>query len=142
MDDAFGERAASGIGVGDAEDIGVGDGFGGEAGAEDVADDSARAGGAAAVGFDGAGVIVGFDFEADGVGFVEGDGAGVVGEDGEAEGIVGVAVFDGLGAGEDGFLDEVGVVAGADLAILVIADFDIDGALEGFVDAVLTPGLG
>ena len=47
--------------------------------------DKCRAGGAAAVGFDGAGVVVGFGLEADGVGFVEGDDAGVVDEDGEAE---------------------------------------------------------
>ena len=69
---------------GDAEDVGVGDGAGGQAGAHDVADAPADAGGRAAVGLNGGGVVVGFDFDADGVGVVEADDAGVVFEDGDA----------------------------------------------------------
>jgi hypothetical protein len=68
----------------DAEDIGVGDGLGGESGGDDIADAAADAGGGAAVGLEGAGVVVGLDLDVDGVVFVEGDDARVVDEDGEA----------------------------------------------------------
>ena len=73
------------VGIGDAEDVGVGDGLGGQAGAQDVADHAADAGGRAAVGLDGGGVVVRLDLEADRIRVVEGDDAGVVLEDGEAE---------------------------------------------------------
>ena len=63
-------------------------GLGAEAGADDIADAAADAGGRAAVGFDGGGAVVGFDLHADGVFVVEGDDAGVVFEDGEGPGFV------------------------------------------------------
>ena len=47
-----------------------------------------------------------------------------------------------LGALEDRVLDQVLVVARAELLAGLIADFDLDRALERLVDAVLAPGLG
>ena len=53
--------------------------------AHDVADATADARGGAAVGFDRAGVVVGFDLDADPVDLIEGDDARVVLEDADAE---------------------------------------------------------
>ncbi len=123
--------------MGDAEDVGVGDGLGAQPGAHDVADAAADAGGAAAVGLDGAGVVVGFDFEADGVGFVEDDDAGVVLEDAEAERFL--AFCDQIfGALENRLFDQVSVCA-EDFSRFVD---DLNGAFERFMNAVLAPGLG
>ena len=47
-----------------------------------------------------------------------------------------------LRALEDRVLDQVLVGAGAELLAGLIPDFDLDGALERLVDAVLAPGLG
>src|SRR5437867_1320763 len=52
VDNAFGQGFL--IRIRDAEDVGVGDRFGGQSGAEDVPDDAADAGGASAIRFDGA----------------------------------------------------------------------------------------
>jgi hypothetical protein len=80
-------KAARGDGldvrVRNAEDIGVGDGLGGESGADDIADAAAHARRGAAVGLDRGGVVVGLDLDADGVVFVERDNARVVDEHGE-----------------------------------------------------------
>ena len=69
------------VGRGDAEDVGVADRLGAQAGAHRVADHAAEAGVGAAVGVDRRGVVVRLDLEADVVLVVEPDDARVVGED-------------------------------------------------------------
>lgn len=89
------------VGVRDAEDVGGGEWFCGESGSDDVADAPSDSGGGAAVGFEGRGVVVCFDFEADGGVFVEFDDACVIDEDGE-EPLVESVVHEFEGGGGDG----------------------------------------
>ncbi len=115
------------VGGRDAEHVGVSDRLGGAAGSEDVSDDAAEAGVRAAVGVDGGGVIMGFDLEADVEGVVEPDDAGVVFED--AHEPVEVEVGRRL---KDCLFEEV----------VVVFALEFHESLEGFVGAVLAPGLG
>ena len=78
-----------------------------QAGAHDVADAAADAGGGAAVGLEGAGVVVGFDLDGDAVDVVEADDAGVVVEDADEPAFFGGAlplVFEVEGGLGDGLL--------------------------------------
>ena len=103
MDAAGGD--VCGVGVCDAEDVGACDRLCGETCSHDVADASADAGCCAAVGFDGGGVVVCFDLDADGVFIVEGDDAGVVYEDAECP--VDAVSDEFVGCGGNGGLEEV-----------------------------------
>ena len=81
MEHAGRQRVGRHVGRGDAEDVGVADRLGAQAGAQRVADHAAEARVRAAVGVDGRGVVVGLDLEADVELVVEPDDARVVGED-------------------------------------------------------------
>ena len=127
MQDPGREGVGGGVGRGDAEDVGVADRLGPEAGAEGVADHAAESCVGPAVGVDRRGVVVSLDLEADVMVGVEPDDAGVVGEDGDEP----VAPHLLRGA-EDGPLEEV-----IDHLAVVL-----DPAAEGLVRAMLAPGLG
>ncbi len=68
---------------------------------------AADAGGRAAVGLDGGGVVVGFDLDADGVGVVERDDAGVVDKDAHAPVVVRGVLHEVVRGGGDGLLEQV-----------------------------------
>ena len=85
---------------------------------------------------------MGFDFKADGIGFIEGDDTGVVDEDAQAEILVGPAIGQFHRAFEDGFSDEVCVLPCFQNVPRSILHLDIDGTLQRLVYAMLAPGLG
>ena len=137
--------------VRDAEDIGGGNGLGGQAGADDVAYAAADAGGGAAVGLEGGGVVVGLDLDAHGVVVVEADDARVVDEYGL--GPIEPLVDELEGRRCNGGLEEVvdgdravvvDLVVGARGPVDVgdVRAVVVDCCFEGLVDAVLGPGLG
>ena len=124
------------IGVADAEDVEVGNRLCPQAGAEDVADHPAEAGGGAAVRLDRRGMVVGLDLDADVMIAVESHDAGVVSEDAHAPVTPAERRTDLARRGKHRLLQEVVVTDGAVGAIVV------DRAAEGLVAAVLAPGLG
>ena len=127
MEDAGRDGVERRVGGSDAEDIGVGDRLGAEAGPHRVADHAADAGVGPAVGVDGRGVVVRLDLEADVDIVVEADDAGVVLEDRDEPGGV-----EHRGRREDRPLQEVV----DDLPL------KLDAPPERLVRAVLAPGLG
>ena len=94
--------------------------------AEDVADDAADARAGAAVGIDGAGVVVGLDLERQARAAVELDDAGVVVEHADTKGPVELA---------RGVLDRFAK------EVLDVLAVQVDRTGEGLVLAVLAPGL-
>ena len=136
MQHAGRERFGGRIGRGEAEDVGVADGLGAHAGAHRVADHAADARVGPAVGFEGRGVVVGFDLEDDVILIVEADDARVVGEDAYAPIVLAQLLADFLGGGEDRLAEHVVEVA------LAVGVAIVDAAGERFVAAMLAPGLG
>ena len=132
MQHARRQRFRRRVGRGEAEDVGVADRLGAQAGAERIADDAAEAGVGAAVGLDGRGMVVRFDLEADVKLVVETHDAGVVLEDADAPVVGAEPAADLLRGAEDRFLEQI-VDAPA---------VEIDLALERLVRAVFRPGLG
>ena len=108
----LGKGLAGGIfGIGHAKHIGIGDGLGGQPGAENITNDAADAGGAAAVRLNGAGMIVRLDLKANGIGFIKRDHARVVRENRKAK-VPASRLHQLHRAVEDRFLDQVLVIAG------------------------------
>ena len=86
MNDADGNLFNGRVRVGEAENIGAGYGLGVAAGAHDVTDAAADAGGRSAIGLDGGRTIVRFDLHANGPFVVQGDHACVVFKNAECPG--------------------------------------------------------
>ena len=132
LEDALGVEYAGGklvgreVGRRHAEDVGVADGLGPQAGPQGIADHAADARVRAAVRVDRGGVVVRLHLEADIEFVVEADHAGVVGEDADQP-----VEIQGLGGGEDGLLEQV----------VDRPPLELDLALERLVRAVLAPGL-
>ena len=120
----------------DAENVEVGDRLCAEAGAEDVADHPAEAGGGTAVRLDCRGVVVGLDLDADVVIAVEADDAGVVAEHAHAPVAPAERLTDFPRRSKHRLLEKVVVADGAGGTLVV------DRAAEGLVAAVLAPRLG
>ena len=119
-----------------AEDVEVGNRLRPEAGAEDIADHPAEASGSTAVWLDRRGMIVSLDLDADVVIAVEADDAGVVAEHAHAPVAPAERLTDLARRGKHRLFQEVVIADGA------VGPLVVDRAAEGFVAAVLAPGLG
>ena len=120
----------------EAEDVGVAKRLGAQAGPHGIADHSSDAGVGTAVGFDGAGVVVCFDFKYHVIIVIEFDDTGVVREDLHAPILFAQLLADGLRGLEDRFLEHV-----LEMLRPVLVDVG-DAASQRLVAAVLAPGLG
>ncbi len=135
MEDPLGQLLVGQLLGAKAEDIGGGDGPGGDA--QDIPHHAAHAGIGAAEGLQCGGVVVGFDLEGQVVGIVEGDDARIVHKGGVEPGRC------------NGFRGRANVSAQETVDGLLGLDLprpvqpgEVDAGAEGLVDAVLGPGLG
>ena len=120
----------------DAKDVGIGNRFGAQPGAEHVANDAADAGGGPAVRIECAGMVVSFDLESDAQLAGHSDHSGIVLKNRDAVVFVAKFAADFLGcSGDEGW--EKALDGFFALIVLII-----DGGLENLVLAVFGPGLG